>query len=476
MLIGRKREVKLLKTSFESNKSEFVIVYGRRRVGKTFLIKETFNDKMFFRFTGMKNDEGKSNNDILLRFMLDNFCDKLNVSNKTGINNWLNAFNLLKTKITNCKDKAKKVIFIDELPWMDIEGSMLVSAIDDFWNDFCNYRNDILLIICGSSASWITKKIFTNRTGLHNRHTLKLYIEPFTLKETEDFLIAKGLNYSRYQVVETYMVLGGIPYYLDLFDKNMSLSQNIDNLLFSNTALLKNEYTDLFSSLFKDSTLYVKVIELLVKCKIGMDKNRIAKELGVGNNGYLGDVLETLENCSFVRKYYIYPNKQRNAIYQIIDNYVIFYLNYLKNKPLFIEYYTKNYEKPQLNSWRGFAFERVCLLNIKSIIEYMRIGGIGYSVSAFNFQTSQIDLVLDRSDGIINLFEIKFSISPYMIDKEYHQKLLNKYSDFKENNKKKSKTIKLVFLTTFGLVNNEYSSIVSSSFDMNCLFYDVEIW
>lgn len=468
-LIGRKNETTQLDNIIQSSEPEFVVIFGRRRIGKTFLINQYFNNKFTFKHTGLalKNKTEQ----------LHNFGESLRRYGSPlcpDPKDWMEAFSLLRVLLENTKKtKGKKVVFIDELPYMATAKSNLVTALEHFWNDYGNTQNNIVLIICGSATSWITKNIIKNKGGLHNRITRKIYLKQFSLAECKEYFDANNIIFSQKDILECYMVMGGVPYYLSMIEKGMSLAQNIDNMLFKRQGTLYGEFEALYSSLFEESTGYVKVIEALSKKNKGLSRKEIIEVTKLTDGGTLSKILDDLDNCDFIRKYQGFNNKERNSIFQLTDFYSFFYFKFIKKYGnTDKEFWTLQLNTPLHNAWSGYAFEQLCLNHINKIEDALGISGIQTSVSCWQSQKSekgvQIDLVINRADNIINVCEIKFWNTKYNITKKYHEELLNKIQVFADETKCK-KAIHLVMITTYGLVTNEYSSIAQKEITMEDL-------
>jgi AAA+ ATPase superfamily predicted ATPase len=471
-IIGRKKEIEYLQQIVESKEPEFVAVYGRRRVGKTFLIKQFFNNDFTFYFSGSENSTMKE--------QLDNFKNAFYNYFKKNIpapENWTAAFQLLRQRLENSKKRGRKVIFIDEMPWIATMGSRFIQAFEYWWNTYASSNPDILLIICGSSTSWMINKIIKNRGGLHNRVTRQMVLQPFTLKECEDFAKQEKLSMDKQQILDYYMVLGGVPFYWKLIKKGGSLPQNIDNMFFGKTATLKDEFNEIYNSLFKHSEKYKLLVFTLGKKDAGLTREEIIKHSGVTNGGSLTRMLEELEQCGFIRSYFAFGKTKRDKIFQLIDLYSLFYLNFLHNSKNNDEnYWVNNDRTPKLNSWKGYAFEQVCLWHIPQIKHALGIFGVSSNYSSWrssggNSESKkyQIDLVIDRNDRIINLCEMKYSDKEYSIDKDYNETLRKRKATFIEETKTR-KTIHTTMVTTYGINHNTYFGNVQSEVKMNDLF------
>jgi hypothetical protein len=368
----------------------------------------------------------------------------------------------------------KKVIFIDEMPWLDTQKSGFLSAFEYFWNSFASSRPDILLIACGSATSWIAGKLFENTGGLFNRVTKRMFIKPFTLRECEDFFRDRGVVLNRYQIIESYMIFGGVPFYLDLFDKRYGLAQNVDMLCFGDEALLRSEYQSLLATLFNNYGNHDQIIRALSGKSIGMSREELLAATKLPNGGRFTKTLEELELCGFIRRYQHFSKKRKDAIYQITDAFTLFYHRFLED-------YTRNDSNFWSNSlaggghnaWSGYAFEQVCLAHESQIKHALGIAGVASNTAAWRSitvsQGAQIDLVIDRADQVINLCEMKYSLREYEITKAYHDRLEAKVRAFAEETRT-TKALHTTFVTTYGVKHNKYWSAVQSEVTMQDLF------
>ena len=470
MLIGRENEKKQLLALATKRESQFCAVYGRRRVGKTYLIRETFNDRFTFQHSGLANST--------MDDQLDEFKEslkKFGLKNCKTPKNWREAFRFLAALLENSPDK-KKIVFIDELSWMDTPKSNFISALEHFWNSWASARKDIVLIVCGSATSWIVSKIVKNYGGLHNRLTQQIYLRPFNLYECEKYCKSADMEFSHYDILEFYMALGGIPYYWNFIDRELSVSQNIDKIFFSDSSPLKNEYLALYSSLFKNPDPHLAIVKALGEKKAGMTRSEILAETKLADNQLFGRALEELEQCTFIRKYYAFQKKNKDVVYQLIDNFTLFYFRYfLKNSKRSDNFYSSTEGTPVRNSWNGLAFERVCFWHINQIKQKLGISGVGAGINSWFtkptnlYDGAQIDLLIDRDDRIVNICEIKFCRNDYVIDKAYSNNLRNKVSTFQTATKTK-KAVRLTMVTVYGIKRNQYSSIVNSQITAEDLF------
>lgn len=468
MLIGRKLEKEELLATLESEESQFVAVYGRRRVGKTFLVRETFSNQFAFYHTGLAKG---TLNDQLAEFQES--LRQAGMKRPRRAKTWIEAFHQLSELLSSMNGVTKKVIFIDELPWMDTPKSNLLSALEHFWNGWASARKDIVLIICGSATAWVQKKILNNYGGLHNRVTIKMRLMPFSLAECEQYVESQGMAFSRKELMLGYMAMGGIPYYWSLLKKKWSLDQNIDNLFFKYDAPLRNEYEALYASLFKYPEPYMKVVVALGKERRGMLREEILKNTKLSDNQSFATILRDLEQCGFIRKYMAPGKKTRGAFFQLIDNYTLFYLNFVKeDKGNDEHFWTNSIDTSIRNAWCGLAFERLCLWHIPQIKAALGIQGVVSSVYSWRTEASethkgaQVDLLIDRRDNVINLCEMKYSDDVYALDAEEEEKLRNRKTAFQQDTNTR-KSIHTTLVTTYGMHKNAHSGIVQSVVTMN---------
>ncbi len=470
MIIGREKERNILKEAYNSEYSEFVAVYGRRRIGKTFLVREAFDYNFTFQHTGVYKAP--------LKKQLRNFRDALKMSGMKKVripSDWTDAFFLLAQFIKESPE-GKKVIFIDEIPWLDTPRSGFLSALEYFWNSFASARKDILLIICGSATSWIINKVLKNHGGLHNRVTYRIHLQPFTLHECELYAQSMGLRASHYDLLEYYMILGGVAFYWSRLQKALSVAQNIDSMIFAESGFLHNEFNELYDSLFNEPESYIKVIETLGTIRIGMTREELVKEGGITSNGKLTRILEDLTECGFIKRMPSYGGKTKDDLIQLVDNFTIFYYKYMKeNKTNDERFWSNSYNSPTRAAWCGLAFERVCFQHIPQIKSALGISGVSTHCYSWKAKRSdaapgaQVDMVIDRADNVINLCEIKFSKAEYSISGEYIINLSNKTECFTALTKT-SKSIFLTMITTCGLSHNEYWNQVQAEITAEDLF------
>lgn len=474
-IVGRQAEIKKLERIYESNRSEFVAIYGRRRVGKTYLVKELFKKRMAFWHTGLSPfDRDKT---YLLRDQLQAFYYSLQDYGWQGGSSpksWLEAFRMLEKLLEQKDDGSRQVVFIDELPWMDTARSRFIPAFEHFWNGWASKRDHIMLVVCGSATSWIENNLINSKGGLYNRLTNEIKLYPFTLRECEEYFSRQHMKMSRYDIAQAYMVFGGIPHYLSLFEKGLSVAQNVDKLLFSRDAQLRNEFNRLFGSLFKNAEDHIKVVRHLASRRSGYSRDEILKATGIKNGGGATQILNALVESGFVDAYVPFSARKKEQ-YKLADAFSLFYLRFIDGQTgIDPQFWQKNNRSPLLNSWRGYAFEDLCFNHIHAIKESLGIAGVSATVSSWVVESSsgktemQMDMIISRTDNVINLCEMKFYSAPFTIDKHYDLKLRKRLLKLEETNRKAS--VLLTFITTFGLQENEYSGQVQNSLTLDDLF------
>ena len=467
-IIGRKTEMSELKRYYDSDRPELLIIYGRRRVGKTYLIKEFFKDRFAFYFTGTVDAPNTVNLANFDKAIIE-FGGKIPHPSK----DWSDAFDKLK-KLLIEKTGDRIVVFFDEMPWLDTQKSGFLQAFDYFWNSWASAVPEMLFIGCGSATSWITKKLFKNRGGLHNRITGRMHLAPFSLGECEEFFKSRNIVMTRYQIAESYMIFGGIPFYINLFRSDISFSQNVDILCFKNNAPLQYEFEELYKSLFKTPDRHITIVEALSRKKTGMSRNELSRESKLHPNGHLTDTLAELEQCDFIEKYNDFTKNKHESYYYLKDPFTLFYLKYMKNYNNRDEYFwTHNIDDGGRRAWSGYAFEQLCRIHIKQMKEKLGILGVLTNTTSWRSRSAepgaQIDLLIDRRDGVINLCEMKYSMHPHVITKAEAADLERKKSVFLLETGVRS-AVHITMVTTWGLEQKGYHSIAQSEIVLDDLF------
>lgn len=387
---------------------------------------------------------------------------------------WLVAFQMLKNAILKLRDKRPKVLFFDELPWFDTHKSGFISAFNNFWNSWASTRQDIKIVICGSSASWMINKVINNKGGLYNRVTRIIKLLPFNLFETELFLRRSGITLDRYSILQLYMCLGGIPHYLKEVKKGESVVQNIANICFTPESILRNEYQNLFPAFFDRSDRHYAIIKALSSKRTGLTRTQLIKKAKLSSGGTTTKIINELIESNFISKTIPFDRQEKDSIYRIEDEFILFYLKFMQGNKIDAKYWYQKASSPSWKIWSGYAFEAVCFKHISQIEQALGISGVYNQVSSwrqlYNGDGAQIDLLIDRSDRVINLIEVKFAPDEYTISKKYHKELISKIEVFR-NKTKTRKSLFLTFITTFGLNKNPYAlSSVQRELSIDDLF------
>jgi uncharacterized protein len=473
-LIGRENEVYRLNKKLQSDKAEFIAVLGRRRVGKTFLIKHVMHKNMVFQMTGLFQSTMAEHMDRFTLKLHEAYGGKYEIIKPK---NWFEAFDLLRQLVEDKKTKTKKVIFLDEFPWMATNKSRFLTAFTDFWNDFAVNRNDLVVVVCGSAASWMVKNVLRNKGGLHNRVTERIFLAPFNLYETSLFLKKKHIAIPRKQVVDLYMAFGGIPYYLDQIDQGESVTKSIDRICFEANALLHMEYSELMVSLFEKPENYKKILTVLCNEPVGMNRIDLFTRCKFNSGGGFTEMLSNLEYSGFISREIPFGKSRNESLFKVTDAYILFYHKYIekyagKDKNI----WSKLASLPTWKSWSGLAFENICKAHIDQIKKALKIEVVlsthhsWYHKGNDEMHGAQCDLIIDRNDNTINLCELKYTQEPFVINKDYATKFENKVAAFRYFTKT-NKAIFNTFLTSNGIIKNTYfERLVHINLDLNCLF------
>ncbi len=478
-MIGRNQEIERLNELYNSCEAELVAVYGRRRVGKTYLVNETFKNKFTFRHAGLSPIEmAEVQGESPLRKQLKHFYNSLllhGMKKSRCPDNWLDAFLMLEMFLEK-KDKGQRmIVFLDELPWMDTQKSGFITAFEGFWNTWACYHNNLMVIVCGSATSWITDELINNHGGLYGRVTCEIKLSPFTLKECADYFSQKKIRISKYDIVQSYMIVGGMPYYLKYFMKGLSLAQNVDQLFFGSNAYLKNEYERLFTSAFGNPEMIKTIVEYLSTKNIGYTRSEISEGTGYTKGGTLSKALNALEVSDFVVKYVPFASNKKESYYKLVDPFCIFYLKFVKGQEYLTDtFWQQSVTSQSVVSWRGFAFENVCLNHIIQIKDALKIGGVITKQTVWHKgpddkDGTQIDLLIQRNDNVVNMCEMKYYSKEFASDKAYHAKIMERRSLIEERIPK-GMIVHSTLITTYGLKYNDYSGDFDNVITIEDLF------
>jgi uncharacterized protein len=471
VVAGREEEISIMQNLLEKDHSEFLAMYGRRRIGKTYLIRQVFEKQMIFEASGIHEKEMSQQLEHFWMMLIERISDEKPPVPQT----WLQAFALLKKYIKSLGTRKKKVIFLDEIAWFETPKSGFVAALDNFWNLFCSKRKDIVLVICGSSASWIIDKVINNRGGLHNRITSHIQLMPFTLHETKSFLELLKVKLTLKDIATLYMSVGGVPYYLKDIKPGQSVPQILDNLFFKPNAILKNEFQNLYASLFKNSDLHVTIIKALATKTKGLTRNELLTETKLASGGGFTKLLDELTVCGFIKIIYPIDKTKEGFLYRLVDEYSIFYYKFLTNKKA-------NSSWLQLSSaqsykiWTGYAFENLCFKHVWNIKKALGINGVISNEYSWIYKGTenengvQIDFIIDRNDNCINILELKFYDAVFEISKKQADDIHHKVTLFKEKTKSR-KNVFTTLLTANGAKKNEYYlSVITNELKIEDLF------
>lgn len=479
-LIGRNNEKSLIQKIEHSGAPELVAVYGRRRVGKTFLIRNGFKRKLTFEFSGIHH--------ATLNQQLESFS--LALTKATGglaiakPDSWIQAFQMLTQFLTPIIKKERTIIFFDEFPWINTPRSGFLPAFENFWNSWASKEKNLVVVICGSAAAWMIKKVINNRGGLHNRVTRRIRLLPFTIGETAEFLNARKVKLDMYQILQIYMAMGGIPQYLKEIEPGESSAQIIDQLCFTKDGLLHDEFKNLYHSLFDNATSHIDIIRALAQKGMGLTRGEIIIACKLTSGGYTTQLLEELTESGFITPYVPFGKKIKDSIYKLTDEYSLFYIKFIENsKSKGAGTWIKFSTGMSWKSWSGYAFESICMKHIHNIKKALGVESVYTEVSTWRYHPqskgergTQIDLIIDRNDNCINLCEMKFSNGAFELSKAYSEQLKNKLMVFQEQTRTR-KSLFLTMITTYGVKNSKnYPGLLQQEVNMNALFDISQTW
>ena len=454
-MIGRVAEQRRLREIAAGPGAEFVVVYGRRRVGKTYLVRETFAGELTFTYTGVAK--------VTARVQLAEFVRALREHGhalRAPVTTWFDAFAELRVFLEDHHGPSPLLVFLDELPWMDNRKSDFLPALEHFWNGWASGVDGLVLIACGSATSWITKKVFRNTGGLYNRVTQQIRLRPFTLGECKALLESKGIQWNIHDIIEAYMVFGGIPYYLNLLTRGGSLAQAVDATCFAEGAPLAQEFDQVFATLFADPAPHVAVVRALATRQSGLTRADLVQATGLADGGNLTRVLTELEQSDFVRQYRPFGRAKKGALWQLADPFTGFYLTFMEGSVPGPKW-AASVDSAQHRAWSGYAFEQVCLGHLPQMRRALGISGVRQQAASWRAvgdPGTQVDLVIDRNDGIIDLCEMKYAAGPFVVDKSTDQTLRTKAAVFRTLTATR-KAVQLVLVTPYGLVANQYAAV-----------------
>jgi AAA+ ATPase superfamily predicted ATPase len=469
-IVGRRYEQSTLQRIFDSLRAEFLAIYGRRRVGKTYLIKQFYMEKTagYFQVTGVKEASIKEQLNEFSKAVEKTFYPKGTILKEPR--SWMQAMEMLTNAFAQFQGKEKIVIFFDEIPWLATKKSRFLPALDYYWNTQWSSNPRILLIVCGSAASWVIANIINNKGGLHNRITEQIRLDPFTLSETKQFLEYRRISLNNDQILSLYMAMGGVPHYLNQLQTGLSAVQNIDRICFTSNGLLFKEFNNLFASLFKDADLYIDLIRKIAKQRNGIERSSLLSKTKKTSGGRFNKRIQELAEAGFINISKPYGHHTRGQFYRVIDEYSLFYLNWIEphanniqHQDIPNKYWDALVKSPSWNSWSGIAFEAVCFKHITNIRDALGIS-VTAQIGSWRYATrkndseqgAQIALLFDRDDDTITICEIKYTEIPFQIDKQYKQNLLNKIAVYVKH-AKTTKQIFMAMITSSGIKTNSYS-------------------
>ncbi len=471
-LICREPEIEILNRLATSKQAEFLAIYGRRRIGKTYLIHQFFKGKgLYFELTGAKNAPKAQQ----LRHFSKEFSACFLAGRKTAVpGDWSEAFFELKTQVENQDPSQRVILFFDEIPWLASKKSGFLEALEHAWNRYFSRMDHVVLIVCGSAASWMIQKILSNKGGLYGRLTAQIRLLPFTLLETERYLQSQGVLLDRKQLVELYMALGGVAKYLSYVKSGQSAAQNISEICFSPQGALHHEFFQLYQSLFDHPEQHIKIIRALSQRWSGLSVSELQQETGNTSGGFFSNLLRELEESGFILQIPDFGKKKKDARYRLIDEFSLFYLRFMEEaqtlKSLQKDYWLRAQMSPSYLTWAGYAFEGIGLKHLQAIIEALGLSVVAAHSSGWFSKEAQIDLLIDRADACMNLCEIKFYRQKWAMTSQDAAVLNHRKELFRAASKTK-KTLFTTLITPYGAEQNQhYFSSVQQQLKLEDLF------
>ncbi len=462
MIVGRRKEMENLRGSYSSDDAEFVALCGRRGVGKTYLVSELFEGKTTFSHVGISPVDPSVTGKSRMKVQLNHFYASLvsqGMAESGPPGDWLQAFRMLESLLQSKADGSRQLVFLDEIQWMDTPRSQFITGLESFWNGWVSLGHPIMLIVCGSSTSWIFNKLIDNCGGLYGRVTSLMCLSSFDLAETEEFLRSNGVGFSRYDIARTYMALGGIPYHLKQIDRGMSVERNLERLFFDRKAPLGSEFDALFQSAFSSPGPMETIVRALGRTRMGLTRQEIIEETRIPDGGVLTSYLDSLMKEDLVARYTPFGEGRRGSRYRLIDPFCRFYLH-------FVDQGRSGGDNPVLSdavlaSWMGSSFEDVCLEHIGQIKQALGIAGVSTRESPWYERDdeccsgTQICTIIERKDRVVDVCEAEFVSGEFVVDKSRHLSLVRRKELIGEVVSKRT-AVRNVLICTDGLEKNEY--------------------
>jgi len=460
-IYSRHAERQVLSQLLERDRSSFLAVFGRRRIGKTFLIRNFYlNRGTLFHVTGVPRETARNQ----LRNFNEVLCDVFHGGEaQKAPATWREAFDCLRKAIASHSTGGKIIVFLDELPWLATHKSGFVQALTYCWNRYLEADPRVILVVCGSAASWMINNIIDDKGGLYGRLTPQMPLLPFNLAETEEYLNCRGIVLDRQQISEIYMATGGVAKYLDLVPCGRSSAQVIQYLFFSRGAeSLSGEFDRLFKSLFQHADRHLNVVRVLAKRQEGYTRSRLVKEANLRSGSVQVRVIRELRESGFISEMRPFGARKKGSIYRLSDEFSLFCLKWereLKDAQVQAQdnYWMELHRTPKWRAWSGYAFERLCFNHVPQILRALGIAGMHCNISGWSTQAgsgskrgAQVDLVIDRPDHCIHICEMKFSEEPFVITGHVAETLKEKVARFVEHTGTR-KTTFLTLITCHGI-------------------------
>lgn len=480
-VIGREEELDTISRLYASERSEFLAIYGQRRVGKSFLIEEALGNKITFSAVGLYQKIDKDSPEKVESYRQKQLAHFYNSLREYGLpkegnlapTSWMEALELLK-KLLKSKRAKRKVVFIDELPWLaGPQSAELLEELGHFWNSWAGMRKDIFLIVCGSATSWMVDNVLRDYGGLYGRITERIFLKPFTLAECERYWNKRGFHLSRFEIALTYMVIGGVPFYMDSIRPDRTMADNINAIYFDKDKA-RQEFKDVYTSLYSSSETYIEVVRQLGKRFYGMTRDELLKAVEKKGGGTFTDILDNLIDSGIIRSYTLYGGPRKQTVYQLVDFFTLFYLRFVENTD-FTSWRSVQRSKP-FYTWAGNTFELLVLEHMPKLADALRIKEYATPFSwrgkTPDGEGVQVNLIIpattERADYIC---EMKFSEGKYTLSNDDAEEFARQIAALSISKiHKPTHSIYVALVTSLGVTDSKHRIHVNELVTLDSLF------
>ena len=458
--IGREDKLGRFKAAEDEEEAAVIIVYGRRRIGKTELIEQHFRTRNLLKFEGIQPDPKLSHAAVreyeigLVLSQLAEYAEAPHFA-RLKFERWKEIFDLLASLIAT----GSWTLYFEEVQWLANYHPEFFAELKSVWDNQLRHNKDLIIVLCGSSPSFISGQLIASQ-AFYSRTNEEILLRELSLQETRSFL---GEHRSLYEVLLGYLTVGGVPGYLKYLAKESSVLLSLCKHSFLPNAYFLRDAKRVFVSSLRTNSHFEATIHYLSKKKYAT-REEIARNLKIKAGGSLTELLNELEACAFIERYTPVHLSENSTVvrYCISDNYLQFYYKFIAplrkdiEQGAFQEHPTAALEKESFQKWLGFAFQRFCRTHHQHIARILGFSGIKYQAGAYfhrdhlkKGQGFQIDLLFIRADHVITVCEVRYSQT--RISTKIINELERKISFLREHfQKAKHATIERVLITTEG--------------------------